>query len=145
MDESQRLDVDGVLAIPRAELTYRATRSGGPGGQHVNTSSTRVELEWDVAGSPSLAGAQRDLILAKLATRISGEGVLRLAESGSRSQHRNRETVTARLVELVAEALREPKKRKRTRKPRRATEARLKEKRTRAELKRGRGRVSGEE
>jgi ribosome-associated protein len=145
MEESPGLDVDGLLSIPRAELTYRATRSGGPGGQHVNTSSTRVELEWDVAGSPSLAEAQRERILAKLATRISGEGVLRLAASDSRSQHRNREAVTARLVELVGEALRVPKARKRTRKPRRATEARLKAKRTRSEVKRGRGPVTGEE
>jgi ribosome-associated protein len=144
MDESPLLDVDGLLVIPRAELHYRATRSGGPGGQHVNTSSTRVELEWDVAGSAALTEEQRARLLEKLATRVSGEGVLRLAESGSRSQHRNREAVTARLVELVAGALRLPKKRRRTRPPQRAREDRLKAKKTRSRTKKLRGPVEDE-
>ena len=55
------------LSIPRSELTYRATRSGGPGGQHVNTSSTRVELVWDVKASPALSDEQRERLLQKLA------------------------------------------------------------------------------
>lgn len=136
MDESPLLDVDGALAIPRSELSYRATRAGGPGGQHVNTSSTRVELEWDVANSAAPTDAQRARLLERLAARMSGAGVLRLTESGSRSQYRNREVVTERLVELVAAALREPKTRKKTRAPRRAREQRLREKKTRGETKR---------
>ncbi|HUP18742.1 MAG TPA: alternative ribosome rescue aminoacyl-tRNA hydrolase ArfB [Gemmatimonadota bacterium] len=140
VDEAAIPISDGV-SIPRSELTYRATRSGGPGGQHVNTSSTRVELKWDVAGSPSLTAEQRELVLRKLANRIDGEGVLRLVESGTRSQHRNREVVTERLGLLVAEALRVPKKRKRTRPSRAAREERLSEKKRRGETKRLRGPV----
>ncbi|MFL5538644.1 MAG: alternative ribosome rescue aminoacyl-tRNA hydrolase ArfB [Longimicrobiaceae bacterium] len=130
--------MDDALWIPRAELTYRATRSGGPGGQHVNTSSTRVELAWDVAGSPSLTDAQRALIREKLANRISGEGVLQLSASEHRSQHQNREAVTERFVELVRQALVVPKKRKKTRPSKAAREARLHAKRHRSELKRHR-------
>lgn len=126
-------------AIPRAELTYRASRSGGPGGQHVNTSSTRVELTWDVAGSPSLTEDQRRRLRDALANRLDGAGVLHLTEGGSRSQHRNREAVTERLRELLTEALRPRKRRKPTRPSRAAREARLRAKRRRAETKRRRG------
>ena len=134
--EGSLLAVNDGLWIPRAELTYRATRSGGPGGQHVNTSSTRVELAWDVAGSPSLSDEQRARIREKLANRISGEGVLLLAASEHRSQHQNREAVTERLVELVRQALVVQKPRKKTRPGKAAREARLKAKRHRSELKR---------
>ncbi|HEX8906643.1 MAG TPA: alternative ribosome rescue aminoacyl-tRNA hydrolase ArfB [Longimicrobiaceae bacterium] len=135
---------DGVLAIndslwvPRAELGYRATRSGGPGGQHVNTSSTRVELAWDVGASPSLSDEQRTRIREKLANRINAEGVLLLAASEHRSQHQNKEAVTDRFVELVRQALVVPKKRKKTRPSAAAREARLRAKKHRSETKRRR-------
>ena len=135
---------DGVLAIndslwvPRAELTYRATRSGGPGGQHVNTSSTRVELAWDVDASPSVSEEQRTRIREKLANRINGEGVLLLAASEHRSQHQNKEAVTERFVELVRQALVVPKKRKKTRPSQAAREERLRAKKQRSEIKRQR-------
>lgn len=138
MAEDALLAINDALWIPRAELAYRATRSGGPGGQHVNTSSTRVELAWDVAGSPSLSDAQRALIREKLANRISGEGVLQLSASEHRSQHQNREAVTERFVELVRQALVVPKKRKKTRPSKAAREARLHAKRHRSEIKRRR-------
>ncbi len=141
MTDGADLRVSDELTLPRSELTYKATRSGGPGGQHVNTSATRVELTWDVAGSPSLSPEQRERILTKLANRIDGSGVLRLVEGGSRSQLRNREAVTARLAELLAEALHVPKKRKRTRPSRAAKETRLREKKRRGETKRLRGPV----
>jgi ribosome-associated protein len=102
----------------------------------VNTSSTRVELAWDVAGSPSLSDEQRARIREK--NRISGEGVLLLSASEHRSQHQNREAVTGRLVELVRQALVVPKARKKTRPSRAAREARLKAKRHRSEVKRRR-------
>ncbi len=124
------------LTIPLAELTFRASRSGGPGGQHVNTSSTRVELVWDAASSPSLTDAQREIILRKLANRISGEGILSLASSATRSQHRNRQDAIDRFAALLADALEIQPPRKRTRPPRAAKEERLAEKRRRSETKR---------
>lgn len=133
--------IEGGPAIPRAELNYRATRSGGPGGQNVNTSSTRVELTWDVTGSPSLTEPQRVRILDKLATRIDDSGTLRIVAGDSRSQHQNREAATERFADLVAQALRRPKPRRLTRPPRASKEARLKEKKQRAEVKKKRGRV----
>jgi ribosome-associated protein len=132
------LAIDDALWVPRAELEYRATRSGGPGGQHVNTSSTRVELAWDVGASPSLSDEQRARLREKLANRINGEGVLLLAASEHRSQHQNKEAVTGRFVELVRQALVVPKPRKKTRPSRAAREARLHAKKHRSEVKRRR-------
>ena len=138
--EHALLRVTDELAVPLAEIRYRASRSGGPGGQHVNTSSTKIELEFDVAGSPSLTDAQRARIMERLANRIDGDGVLRLSSSSSRSQHQNREDATERLARLLAEALKERKRRRKTKIPRAAKEARLKEKKKRAETKKARSR-----
>jgi len=139
MSEEGLIAVNDGLWIPRAELTYRATRSGGPGGQHVNTSSTRVELVWDVDGSPSVTEEQRALIRSKLANRISGEGTLLLAASDHRSQYQNKEAVTERFAALLRDALVVQKKRKKTRPPRGASEARLRAKKQRSQLKKMRG------
>ena len=144
MSDAAVLTVNDGLFIPRSELTYRASRSGGPGGQHVNTSSTRVEVTFDVGRSPSLDEAQRSLILERLANRINSEGELLLVEGGSRSQHQNKEAVTERLVELLREALVVQKPRKKTRPPRAAKEERLETKKRRSEVKRLRGRVPTE-
>ena len=145
MPETPSLDVSPALRLPLAELEYRASRSGGPGGQHVNTSSTRVEVWWDVAASPSLSEEQRARLLSRLASRLDGAGRLRLVSSGTRSQLRNRDEVTERLRELVAKALVVPKARKRTRPSRAAKAARLEQKRRRAAVKRDRRRPRGEE
>lgn len=133
--------VNPQLSIPRSELTYRATRSGGPGGQHVNTSSTRVELLWHVAASPSLTDVQRARILSKLRNRIAEDGVLRLTSSGTRSQLQNKEDVTERLARLIDQALHQPKPRRKTKPSKASKEARLQEKKRRSETKRRRGRV----
>lgn len=130
-----RLRIADDLVIPRSELIYRATRAGGPGGQHVNTSSTRVELTWDVAASPSLTDEQRARLRERLARRIDGGGVLRLTDAGTRSQHRNRERVTKRFAELIAGALVEQKKRRKTKPSRASKEARLESKKRRSETK----------
>ena len=129
------LRVTDRVAIPRAELVTRATRAGGPGGQHVNTSSTRIELYWNVRTSAALDDAQRALVTARLATRIDAEGTLRVVASASRSQRRNREAAEERLAELVRGALATPKKRVRTRPPRAAKEARLEAKKRNARRK----------
>jgi len=139
------VSVNPDLSIPRAELTYRATRAGGPGGQHVNTSSTRVELSWDVAASPSLNEAQRARIREKLANRIGEDGMLRLTSAGSRSQHQNKEDVTERFGRMIAQALHVPKPRRKTKPPKASKEARLKEKKQRSQTKKNRGRIGPDE
>jgi ribosome-associated protein len=136
MSDDGVLPVNDTLWIPRAELAYRASRSGGPGGQHVNTSSTRVEVTWDVGASPSLSDEQRARLREKLANRINAEGVLLLAASDHRSQHQNKEAATERLVELVRQALVIPKARKKTRPSRAQREARLHNKKRQSEKKR---------
>ncbi|HEU5039722.1 MAG TPA: alternative ribosome rescue aminoacyl-tRNA hydrolase ArfB [Gemmatimonadales bacterium] len=132
------LEITPSLRIPASELEYRASRSGGPGGQHVNTSSTRIELWWDVAASPSLTEEQRARLLARLASRLDASGRLRLVSSGSRSQLRNREEVTERLAAMVAAGLVVPKRRKATKPSRAAKAARLDAKRRRSATKRER-------
>jgi ribosome-associated protein len=136
------LRITDTVSVPRTELDYRASRSGGPGGQHVNTSSTRIELIWDVAGTPSLTEAQRVRLQEKLANRINAEGELLLAESGSRSQLQNREVVTERFVQLLADALHVPRPRRKTRPPKAERERRLQAKKRRSEVKRLRGPVT---
>jgi ribosome-associated protein len=113
------------LSIAESELSYHATRSGGPGGQHVNTSSTRVELWWNPATSASLSENQRALLIQRLAARLDSEGWIRLVSAGSRSQLQNRKEVTERLRRLLAQAMAVPRKRKKTRPPRAAKERRL--------------------
>jgi ribosome-associated protein len=138
------LTVSSALRIPLHELHYRASRSGGPGGQHVNTSSTRIELVWNVATSPSLTEEQRTLLRTNLASRLDARGQLRLVASTSRSQLRNREEVTERLRTLVAAALRVPKRRKPTKPSAAARAARLEAKRRRSARKRERRRGGDE-
>jgi ribosome-associated protein len=132
------LEITSDLVLPLSELDFRATRSGGPGGQHVNTSSTRIEVWWDIGASPSLTDAQRTRLLERLAPRLDGEGRLRIVASQSRSQLRNREAATERLRELVAAALAVAKPRKRTRPSRAAKAARVEAKRRRSATKRDR-------
>ncbi|MHB1225070.1 MAG: peptide chain release factor-like protein, partial [Gemmatimonadaceae bacterium] len=84
------LVVSAALTIPRAELTMRATRAGGPGGQHVNTSSTRVEVRWNVITSAVLDDVQRERLLQRLAGRVDADGSVRVVASDSRSQRQNR-------------------------------------------------------
>ncbi|MDX2191748.1 MAG: alternative ribosome rescue aminoacyl-tRNA hydrolase ArfB [Gemmatimonadales bacterium] len=139
------LPVTAELVLPRAELVLRATRAGGPGGQHVNTSSTRIELVWDVATSPSLTDDQRARLLERLATRLDASGRLRLVAAGSRSQHQNRAEVVERLVALLQAALRPRKVRRATRPTRAAKERRLDAKRRRGEVKRERRRGPSDE
>lgn len=130
--------VTETVSIPRSELAVRATRSGGPGGQHVNTSSTRIEIVWNVSQTRALSDEERSRAIARLGSRVSDEGTVRVVASDSRSQRQNRERAEARLADLVRRALIVPKARKRTRTPRRAVKARLESKRRQGERKRER-------
>lgn len=132
------LVVTPALAIPRRELDARMSRAGGAGGQHVNTSSTRVELRWNVQRSGVLDDATRARLLEKLASRIDGEGFVRVIASERRSQLQNRERAEERLVELLQRALVTPKPRRRTKPTKASKEKRLEEKRRNAERKKQR-------
>jgi ribosome-associated protein len=145
MTDGDALEISPTLRLPLSELSYRASRSGGPGGQHVNTSSTRVEVWWDIAASPSLDPEQRARLLSRLSSRLDGGGRLRLVSGGTRSQLRNREAVTERLRDIVAEALVIPRRRKPTRPSRAAKAARLETKRRRSATKRERRRSPGDD
>ncbi len=139
------LEVNPDLSIPLSELEYRATRSGGPGGQHVNTSATRIEVVWDVAASQALSDEQRARLLARLSSRLDSEGKLRLVASDRRSQLQNRESATERLRDIVARALVVPKKRRKSAVPRAEKKRRLEAKRRRAEIKARRRPIKGDE
>ena len=138
MAELTFLNVTPELVIPRSELEYHATRSSGPGGQHVNTSSTRIELLWDLAGSKAITEEERTRLRAKLVSRLDSNGRVRVVANGRRSQRQNRRDAEERLAALIKYALRVPKKRRPTKPTRAAKERRLAEKKRRSVIKRER-------
>ena len=144
-DPRPGLEVLPGLLIPDAELQVRRTRSSGPGGQNVNKVSTRVELFFDVAQSEVLSAWQKRRILSQLATRISKEGVLRVASQAERTQARNEARARQRLVELLAAALHVARKRRATRPTRASVQRRVQTKKQRADTKRKRRRPTGED
>ena len=134
MDEPLR--VTPRLSIPAAELVERFSRSSGAGGQHVNTSDTRVELAFDVLRSPSLPETLRARALKRLAGRLA-DGVVTVVASDRRSQRQNRELARERLAETLRAAVAPPPRKRRPTKPSRgAVEARISEKKRRGEVKR---------
>ncbi|WP_372983999.1 alternative ribosome rescue aminoacyl-tRNA hydrolase ArfB [Microbacterium sp.] len=136
------LRVSSGLTIPEAELSWRFSRSSGPGGQSVNTADSRVELLWDAAGSTALTPHQRDRLLDRLSGRLVN-GVLTIAASEHRAQLRNRDAARERLASIVAEALRPPAPQRRATKPSRGSkERRLKAKQRRTDVKQLRRRPS---
>ena len=132
------LRVNPGLLIPDTELDESYSRAGGPGGQHVNKVATRATLRWNIASSASLRTTQRSRLLDKLSSRLSGEGVLMVHASSSRSQSANRQEARERLAELVRAALVVPRKRRPTRPTRASKERRLSAKKRKSERKRGR-------
>jgi len=123
-------------AIPPEELTWRFSRSPGPGGQSVNTADTRVELSYDLAASITLPERQKERALVALAGRLV-DGVITVTAAETRSQLRNRESAAARLAELLTEATAPPPRPRRPTRPTRASvERRLADKQRRAETKR---------
>lgn len=126
---------DGTT-ITADELELSFARSGGPGGQHVNTSATKVELRFDVPGSRCLDDAQKQRVRSALASRLTTDGVLVLQAGEFRSQARNREAAIGRLGNLLDEALRPRRRRIPTRVPRSERRRRREAKRRRGERKR---------
>ena len=134
------LVVSPALTIPAAELNWRFSRSSGPGGQHVNTSDSRVELLWNVAESAVLTEEQRGMLLRRLKNRLVA-GVLTVTASEQRSQLRNRETALAKLAALAAEGLAPaPPKRRKTKPTRGSNYRRLDAKKQRSVTKQQRQR-----
>jgi ribosome-associated protein len=130
------LRVDSGLTIPESELSWRFSRSSGPGGQGVNTADSRVELVWDVAGSAVLSELQRERLIERLGGRMV-DGVLTVTASEHRAQLRNRDAARARLAAIVADALRPPPASRRPTRPSRgARERRLEAKKRRTDVKR---------
>lgn len=127
---------DVPLLIPRTEIDVRVSRAAGPGGQHVNKTSSRVELFWNVRRSAVVTEEQRELLLRRLASRLTTDGTLRIVSAATRSQHRNREIAVERLHDVVRRALRVPKRRRPTAPTTASREARLKSKHRHSEKKR---------
>ena len=140
MADDSALTITETLEIPLAELHFQFSRSGGPGGQHVNRSATQVELTFDVANSPSLTEAQQTRILSQLKSYTDTRGILHLSSQTTRSQHRNRAEVIERFQHLLQRALHIPKRRVPTRPPPQVKEQRLAEKRHKSTIKEGRAR-----
>ena len=133
-----------ALTIPSSELGWRFSRSSGPGGQHVNTSDSRVELSWNVGDSAVLSDDQRLLLATRLGRRLVA-GVITVTASERRSQLRNREVALAKLAGLVADGLApEPARRRATKPTRGSNRRRLAAKEQRSATKRQRQRPSAE-
>ncbi len=129
------LVINDGLTIPAGELHYTYARSSGPGGQHVNMTSTKVVLRWNVAASKSISGDVRGRFLARYATRINARGEVLVSCDQFREQPANRRACQARLREMVQSVYRRPTKRIRTRPPRWSVEERLRAKRARSQKK----------
>lgn len=134
IDDAGRLIVRPGVAVPLEEIEFRADPSGGPGGQHANKSSTRVELRFAPLISRAFAPRQRTLLAEALATRLTADGTLRVVSARERSQLQNRRAALARLAELLDRALDRPA-------PRTATRPTLASKRARVETKKRRSSV----
>lgn len=137
-NESNGLRVNAELFIPRSELSTRATRSSGAGGQHVNKTSSRIELTWNALQSTAVTDEQRATLLARLRSRLTRDGDIRVVASTTRSQFRNREIAEERLIKLLGAALQPVRKRKATKPTRAAKQARLDEKKKHSNKKRER-------
>ncbi|HEX5567971.1 MAG TPA: alternative ribosome rescue aminoacyl-tRNA hydrolase ArfB [Streptomyces sp.] len=133
-----RYPIRGPVSLPEAELVWRFSRSSGPGGQHVNTSDSRVELRFDLARTEALPPVWKQRALDRLAERLV-DGVLVVRAGEHRSQWRNRETAAVRMAALLAEATAPPPRpRRKSKVPRGINERRLRNKKHRSEVKRGR-------
>jgi len=123
------LEINDKVTIPAGELTVRASRSGGPGGQHVNKTASRVSLYWDLANTTALDQQQRARVMRRLASRLTRDGFIAVHVEDERSQHQNRRIARERLAALVAQALQ-------ARRARRPTTVSASQKRRRLEGKR---------
>ena len=132
------ITVTRSIAFDESELQFRFIRSSGPGGQNVNKVSTAVQLRFDVGNSPSLPGDVRTRLIRLAGRRITQDGILIIEARQFRTQERNREDAVERLKELIREAARKPKPRKKTQPTAAARERRVESKKKRGEIKKAR-------
>lgn len=138
------IEITPKLLISEDELVWKATRASGPGGQHVNKTSTAIELRFDAQSSPNLPDDVRHRLIKLAGQRATQDGVIVLFSQGSRSQEMNRQDALERLVELIRKATEVPKPRKKTKPTYASKLKRLEGKKRRSGVKAGRGRVTGD-
>lgn len=117
------------------EISFKTALSGGPGGQHVNKTETKVILEWNLASSTAVSGEEKEVLLYQLKNNLSKEGVFQLSSSQTRSQHKNKKLVVERFLKLIEKSLQKKKKRKPTKPSKAAKLKRLKKKRIQGDKK----------
>ncbi len=139
------IDVSDRVRIPAHEVELSYARSGGPGGQHVNKTSSKVLLRWNPTTSEALSEEDRQRLVAKLASRLTEEGDLLITSERNREQSRNVDDAVAKLVDVVRAALKRERKRRKTKPTRASQQRRLDSKKRRGETKRGRRRPSSED
>jgi ribosome-associated protein len=136
------LSIKNGISIPDNELEITASRSGGPGGQHVNKSDTRITVRWNIKKTVALNEKQKERVLENLQSRVTSDGDFIIHSSESRSQKQNKESALARLAKEIRKALYVPKKRMKTRVPKSAKESRLREKTHKSKTKKLRSKKS---
>lgn len=137
--------INDNLSIPEGELKFTAVRSPGPGGQHVNKTSTAVVLRFDLAASPSLTQLEKVILKGKLRRRINRKGVLQIVSRSTRSQAENKRRAVERFARLMAEALEPVLQRIGTRVPKSSRKRRLESKKRRGAVKRMRKKPGADE
>jgi len=139
------IDVTANISLGDDELRFTAIRAGGPGGQHVNTTNSAVQLKFDARNSPAITPGVFTRLEKEAGQRMSNDGVILIEVSESRSQHRNRETAETRLIALIRAAATPPRARRKTKPTKGAKERRLNAKSRTSGLKKSRGRVTGDD
>ena len=136
--ENDELVVSPSILIPLSEIEIAFTRSSGPGGQHVNKTSTRAEITFDLKNSPSIPEQDRVWLLSRLATKLDSDGRIHIAAQEYRSPLRNKQKAIERLEAMLQEAIKRPKKRKKSKPTKSSVEARLKSKKKASDIKKQR-------
>lgn len=131
----EKIIIKNGIEIPAHEITFTASRSGGPGGQHVNKTSSRITLRWNVTTTHALSDEQKERVMTALASEITTEGDIIIHSSESRSQHQNKKNTIDVLIQKIKKALYVPKKRMATGVPKHAQKKRLDQKKRHSIIK----------